>query len=66
MKNSEEFDNFENFERKDTAGKLPLGWLILFFGLIVFGIIYIFLYTPNFSGWSQEEELKQELKMEKK
>ena len=38
----EEFDNIEEFNREDTAHALPLGWLILFIGLIVFGIYYVY------------------------
>jgi len=59
---NEEFDDFEKFERKDTKDKLPAGWLILFIGLIVFGIIYIYLYTPSFTGWSQYKAFEESVK----
>lgn len=58
----EEFDNLEEFHREDTANVLPLGWLILFIGLIVFGIYYVYAYTPAFSGWSQEKQLEEVMK----
>ncbi|PLX71001.1 MAG: hypothetical protein C0602_02915 [Denitrovibrio sp.] len=58
----EEFDNPEEFHREDTENVLPLGWLILFIGLIVFGIYYIYAYTPAFSGWSQEKQLEEVMK----
>jgi len=57
----EEFDNLEEFQREDTENVLPLGWLILFIGLIVFGIYYVYAYTPTFSGWSQEKALQEQM-----
>jgi len=51
----EDFDDIEAFEAKETRDRLPLGWLILFWGLIIWGVIYFFLYTPQFSGWTQEK-----------
>jgi hypothetical protein len=51
----EELDNPEDFEARETARKLPIGWLILFWGLILFGIVYTVMYTPGFGGWSQEK-----------
>ncbi|KAA0257139.1 hypothetical protein FHQ18_11255 [Deferribacter autotrophicus] len=52
---NEEFDNLETFEREDTKNKLPIAWVILFVGLIIFGIYYVIAYTPAISGWSQEK-----------
>jgi len=49
----EDFDNIEQFEAKDTAKKLPVGWLMLYIGLIVWGIYYFVTYTPAISGWTQ-------------
>ncbi len=51
---AEEFDNIEEFEARETAKKLPIGWIILFVGLILWGIYYFVTYTPAISGWSQE------------
>jgi hypothetical protein len=58
----EEFDNLEEFNREDTENVLPTGWLILFIGLILFGIYYVYAYTPAFSGWSQEKQLEEVMK----
>lgn len=52
---TEDFDNPHEFEAKDTAKKLPIGWQLLFWGLILFGIYYTIAYTPVFTGWSQEQ-----------
>lgn len=62
----EEYDNFEEFEREDTAKKLPWGWMLLFIGLIVWGIWYLITYTPGFSGWTQAGELQEKMETVKK
>jgi len=56
---ADELDNIEEFEAKDTANKLPVGWLILFWGLIAWGIIYFAAYTPAISGWSQAKAFEE-------
>ncbi len=58
----EDEDRIEDFEAKDTSHKLPMGWLILFWGLIIWGIYYIYAYTPAFSGWSQEKAYEESIK----
>ena len=58
----EDLDELENFEAKDTSHKLPLGWQLLFWGLIVFGIYYVIAYTPSFGGWSQERAYQDSVK----
>jgi len=55
----EDFDDIEAFEAKDTSRKLPVGWLILFWGLIIWGIFYFVSYTPAISGWSQEKAYEE-------
>jgi len=59
MKN---FDNIHDMERKDTKHILPVGWLLIFVGLILFGIYYCVAYTPAISGWSQEKAYNDSLK----
>jgi hypothetical protein len=56
---AEDFDDIEAFEAKDTSRKLPVGWLILFWGLIIWGIFYFVSYTPAVSGWSQEKAYEE-------
>ena len=59
---AEKLDNIHDFEAKETAKKLPLGWQLLFWGLILFGVYYVVAYTPSISGWSQERAFTESLK----
>jgi hypothetical protein len=56
-----ESDSPEDFEAHDTARSLPAGWLLLFFGLIAWGVGYLWLYSPALGGWSQESEYRQSI-----
>jgi len=49
----EDFDGIT--ERQDTITRMPLGWLIFFIGVIVWGIWYMFMYVP-LGEYSQHEE----------
>lgn len=57
---AQEFDteDLSRFEAKETAHKLPVGWLILFWGLIVWGAWYLWTYSPALGGWSQAQDLE--------
>ncbi len=57
-----EDDNIHDFEAKATSHALPLGWLLLFWGLILFGVYYFVAYTPSISGWSQERAYTESVK----
>ncbi len=59
---TEELDEIESFEAEDTSHKLPIGWLILFIGLIIWGIYYLAAYTPSISGWSQQKAYEESVK----
>lgn len=61
---NEEFDNLESFNSKETENKLPVGWLILFVGLVLWGVYYFINYTPAVSGWSQEKAYHESLEKE--
>ncbi len=50
-------DDLSKLEAKGTAHVLPAGWLLLFFGLIAWGVWYAWEYTPALGGWSQAKEL---------
>jgi choline-glycine betaine transporter len=57
----EEYDDIEALEAKETANKLPIGWQILFWGLILWGIYYFVAYTPAISGWSQAKAYEESI-----
>jgi hypothetical protein len=48
-----EIDDLSTFEAKETSKKLPVGWLLLFWGLVLWGLWYLWTYTPGLGGWSQ-------------
>ncbi|HVP66265.1 MAG TPA: hypothetical protein VMT17_03275 [Anaeromyxobacteraceae bacterium] len=49
----DELDDIHAFEAKDTATRLPWGWVLLLCGLVVWGVYYGWTYTPP--RWSQAE-----------
>lgn len=53
----QEMDDLSAFEAKETSRKLPAGWLLLFWGLIAWGIWYLWTYTPGLGGWTQTQDL---------
>lgn len=59
---ADELDNIESFEAKETSRKMPVGWLILFWGLILWGIFYFVAYSPAISGWSQAKAYEESIK----
>jgi hypothetical protein len=54
----QQLDDLEKFEAKETARKLPVGWLLLFWGLIAWGAYYLWAYSPGLGGWSQAQDLE--------
>ena len=58
MATQPELDDLSKFEAKDTANKLPVGWSLLFWGLIAWGAFYLWRYTPALGGWSQSLDLE--------
>lgn len=54
---SEELDDLSRFEAKETSHKLPVGWLVLFWGLIAWGAWYLWTYSPWGGGWMQAQDL---------
>lgn len=58
----DDIDNIDELEAKDTANVLPKGWLILFWGLIIWGVFYFAVYSPMTSGWTQVSEYEESLK----
>ena len=59
---SDDLDKIESFEAKETSHTLPVGWIILFWALILWGVFYLYTYTPSLGGWSQSGAYEQSLK----
>ncbi len=55
-------DRIEDMERQDTKTKMPLGWILLATGLLIWGAYYAVTYTPQISGWTQEGAYLESLK----
>ncbi len=55
-------DTPEALERKETAKTVPMGWWLLFYGLILWGVYYWWTYTPSLGGWSQERAFEESSK----
>lgn len=55
-----EFDGIK--ERDAGKNKMPAGMTVLFMGLILFGLVYLYLYTPQTTGWNQKQVYEETLK----
>lgn len=56
-----ENDDVESLTRKDTEHKLPIVWVLLFVGLIIWSAYYFYAYTPAFTGWTQDKEFNESI-----
>jgi hypothetical protein len=54
----EELDDLAKFENPKTSHALPAGYLVLYFGLIAWGLWYLWAYSPWGSGWTQARDLE--------
>jgi cbb3-type cytochrome oxidase subunit FixP-like protein len=52
-------DTAEGMEARETADHVPLGWKALFYGLILWGVYYLYAYSPWSTGWTQAGELEK-------
>jgi hypothetical protein len=52
-------DTAEGLEAKATANDVPIGWKVLFVGLIVWGAWYLYAFSPWSTGWTQAGELEK-------
>ncbi len=56
---AEQLDDIHQLEAPpETANALPKGWLVLFWGLVVFGVFYVWRYSPALGGWAQSHDLE--------
>jgi hypothetical protein len=59
---ADNYDDIESFTRHDTEKKMPLGWVILFVLLVLFGAYYVISFTPEITGWSQYSEFAEAIR----
>ncbi len=50
-------DSAEAMEAKATAHALPIGWVALLVGLVIWGAYYLWAYSPWSTGWTQAGEM---------
>lgn len=55
-----DFDGIQ--EREEGKKKMPLGMVILFMGLILFGLVYLYLFMPQTTGWTQAARYEAQVK----
>jgi cytochrome c oxidase cbb3-type subunit 3 len=55
-----EFDGIK--EREEGRKKMPLGMTLLFSGLVLCGLVYMYLYIPSLSGWTQQSQYEEKTK----
>lgn len=59
---ADDLDTLGEFECEESSKrKIPMGWLILCWGLIIWGVYYLYSYSPAFSGWSQEKAYQESI-----
>ena len=56
-KDTQETTQELDFTPVEGERPVPVGWRILFWGLVAFGAYYLWAYSPWASGWSQAGEL---------
>ncbi len=60
---ADKLDDLKEFEVEEShTRKIPIGWLILFWSLIIWGIYYFASYTPAISGWTQGKAYEESVK----
>lgn len=56
MTTENDLDNLEEFEAKETSHTLPVGFQLLFWGLIAWGAWYLWAFSPWSTAWTQGGE----------
>jgi len=58
-----DFDGIK--EREEGKKKMPLGMAVLFMVLILFGLIYLYRYMPQTTGWTQAGQYRSKMESHK-
>jgi cytochrome c oxidase cbb3-type subunit 3 len=49
-------------EREEGRSRMPTGMTILFMGLIICGLVYMYRFMPATTGWNQASQYEQKVK----
>jgi len=52
-------DDISKLEAPETARRIPVGWAVLFWGLVIWGAFYLYAFTPGLGGWSQSMDAEK-------
>lgn len=52
-------------ESEEGKKKMPFGMTVLFLSLIVFGLVYLYLFSPLTTGWKQVEQYERRMEAHK-
>ena len=52
-------------EREEGKKKMPLGMAVLFLSLLVFGLAYLYLFSPLTTGWRQADQYERRMETHK-
>ncbi len=52
-------------EREEGKKKMPFGMTVLFLSLLVFGLVYLYLFSPQTTGWRQVDQYDRRMEAHK-
>ena len=52
-------------EREEGKKKMPFGMVVLFLGLIISGLVYMYLFSPQTTGWRQVAQYERSMEAQK-
>lgn len=52
-------------EREEGKKRMPFGMTVLFLSLLVFGLVYLYLFSPQTTGWKQVEQYDRRVEAHK-
>lgn len=58
-----EYDGIQ--EREEGKKKMPLGMAVLFLSLLAFGLVYMYLFSPQSTGWRQIDQYERRMEAHK-
>ena len=52
-------------EREEGKNKMPFGMMVLFLSLLVYGLVYLYLFSPLTTGWKQVGQYEKRMEAHK-